>query len=606
MTTAAGTADADTAVLQLLRNGAAACRQTGRPDLTKTLEIAAARMRRPTTIVCVVGEYKQGKSHVINALAGRRIVSVHDDLATSAITIIGSGDQLRAVVHRTSDGERSKEEIPVDQLARYTVESDQGDIPSGIDLVEVAVPVSLLEPGFAIVDTPGVNAFRPSNERAVLDFLAYADGLVLATDASAELSPTELRFLTAALDVCPTVLVALSKIDLYPEWRRIADLDQRHLADIGLPESLVPISATLQDAAVAENDPGLAGESGFPDLRSAIKDGVIDNVKRRNRSRALGDLDRVLEPLRATEQARLEALEDPEQAERRLAELRRAQQAVARMREASAKWTIALNDGITDLRTSLDYRLRTEMRRQLQEADRHLAESDAKSSWDDVTEQLKTSLSELAYGVFDAVREGTDGIATQIADLIAEDLPDLDLGSAGVLDIDELWSSAERDPKADTPSLLTSGLSVLRGGYSGVLMLSMLAQLAGIAVLVPLSLGAGALFGAKQFRDERKRQRDRQRQEARTVLRQFLDQVQLELGNRIQLSVQESHRTLRDYFNDRIRRLSATYLNATRLLEESVAADDEKRRQLISQVGERITQLDRLAKAVSVESGRQP
>jgi len=56
-------ADVARAVAQLAR-------ECGREDLAQRLRGAAARATRPTTIICVVGEFKQGKSSLINALLG--------------------------------------------------------------------------------------------------------------------------------------------------------------------------------------------------------------------------------------------------------------------------------------------------------------------------------------------------------------------------------------------------------------------------------------------------------------------------------------------------------------------------------------------------------
>ena len=63
----------------------------GRGDLAGRLRIAAARATRPATIVCVVGEFKQGKSSLVNALVGAGVCPVDDDLATSAMTLIHHG-----------------------------------------------------------------------------------------------------------------------------------------------------------------------------------------------------------------------------------------------------------------------------------------------------------------------------------------------------------------------------------------------------------------------------------------------------------------------------------------------------------------------------------
>ncbi len=594
MTPTSAARPADDVVLGLLADGAAIGKGSGRSELPKALDIAAARIRRPATVVCVVGEYKQGKSHLINALVGHEICPVDDDLATAAITVIGYGERRGAVVRRHVDGEPIVEEIALDDVSRFAAETGSED-SGAVDMVEIALPSPLLDRGLAIVDTPGVNAFRPGDERAVLDFLPYADGLILVTDASTELSPLELRFLGAARQACPTVLVALSKVDLYPEWRRIADLDRAHLAEVGIPHALIPLSSTLRAVAVAEDDPDLAEESGFAVLLDALDEQVLARVRQLNRDRALGELDRIVTELRSVETTRLEALEDPDAAEQPLRELRRAEEAVARLREASAKWQVVLNDGISDLRSDLDHRLRTAVRELAQEADRRLTDEDPSTAWDTTIGDLKSSLGGLGQEAFDAVRAGTVDIGDRIGEMIAEDVPDWPLHGDAAIDVEALWSASDREVRAEGTSTLTSGLSVLRGGYSGMLMLGMLAQVAGIALLGPLSLGAGALFGARQYRDERKRQMERHRQQARTVLRQFLDQAYIELSTRTQRAVQDAHRSLRDHYSERIRRLSATYANAVRVLEESRDADQARRAQLTAATRQRLDAIDQLA-----------
>jgi hypothetical protein len=580
-------------MLTLLSEGSAICNDAGRTDLAHALAIATARLRRPSTVVCIVGEYKQGKSEVVNALAGRPVCPVDDDIATATITVIAHGDAPAAFVHRTEGGERTVDPVEIADIAALVTETEDGSAPSGIDMVEVVMPSEALADGLALVDTPGVNALRHGDDRAVLDFLPYADGLILVTDASAELSPPELRFLDAARERCPAVLVALTKIDVYPEWRRIAELDTRHLAELGLADRLVAVSSALESSG--EADDGLTGESGFMALRSAIDEHVVDPARRLGWSRAGDDLANALDRLRAAESARLDALDDPAAARQRLEELEAARAGVAQMRQASAKWLAALNDGMTDIRSQVDYRLRSSMRSRLQETDRRLTESRPDVVWEDLCEELRTALAEDAEGIFTVIREGTAEVAGRIGEMIAEETAGWDQGGAAAPRVEEIWAAQERELRSQGGNVLSGGLSVLRGGYSGMLMLGMLGQLAGIAALGAVTLGAGALFGVKQFRDERKRRTDQRRQEARTVLRGFLEEVQFELSARSQRALQEAHRSLRDEFGDRIQRLASEYATTAARLEDALSADADRRTELRAESIRRLEAIEALA-----------
>ena len=88
----------------------------------------------------------------------------------------------------------------------------------------------------------------------------------------------------------------------------------------------------------------------------------------------------------------------------------------------------------------------------------------------------------------------------------------------------------------------------------------------------PVLLGAGALFGGLQLRDERKRKVVQLRQAARQQVRQFLDDVQFEVGNEITNMVREVQRSLRDEFTDRLAELQRT---ATEAASRAQATHDQ-------------------------------
>ena len=78
--------------------------------------------------------------------------------------------------------------------------------------------------------------------------------MLLVSDASQEFTEPELRFLRQAQRICPNVAGVLSKTDLYPRWRKVADLDRGHLQQIGADMPLIPISSELRLQAAALRD----------------------------------------------------------------------------------------------------------------------------------------------------------------------------------------------------------------------------------------------------------------------------------------------------------------------------------------------------------------
>ena len=91
----------------------------------------------------------------------------------------------------------------------------------------------------------------------------------------------ELEFLASARGAGPPILVAITKVDMYPEWRRIVEIDEGHLATMGLAER--PFAAQL-GARRCTRRPPLERDSGFP----VFADVLVGDVVGRARISALG------------------------------------------------------------------------------------------------------------------------------------------------------------------------------------------------------------------------------------------------------------------------------------------------------------------------------
>jgi hypothetical protein len=572
------------AVPALLARGLEACSAWNRSDLAAKLRVAQARLTRPTTLVCVVGEYKQGKSTLVNALVGHPVCPVDDDLATSAITAVYGADTPAARVRRVIDGQSQVEEVSVEALGRYA--SEQGDPADrvGIELIEVGIPSPALEDGFTLVDTPGIGGFLQEHTAATLRFLGLADAVVFVTDASQELTAPEVAFLEQARQACPNLLVAVTKVDLYPEWRRIVERDRQHLETRGIEAELFTAAATLQIEGLSRGDTGLADESGVPALLAEFRARILEGAKRRSALRAVDELRWALERLLQPVEAELAILADPESAEATLGGLRSVQQRLTRLQEAGARWATVLNDGFTDLRSGTELELRTAVRSLLGQVDARLEELDPAPQWESLTGEVRRQVSLIATECLARIEEGATAIRDRIAGLLAdEEQGSPALADAEAVDATAVWDATQRELKVGRSQgvvgVLSTGLTALRGGASGIYLLGVAASLAGLALAGPVSLGAAALFGAKQVLDSRKAALKQRRQEARMILRQYIDEMNGEVGNRARQLIQDLHRSLRDHYAWRLQELSRSTAAALQATQETLARDQAGRKQ---------------------------
>ena len=138
------------------------------------------------------------------------------------------------------------EPVAVDDLAGWATGAQRAR------RIEVSHPAPLLQ-YLSLLDTPGVGGLDPAHATVALAAVDKATALLFVADASAPLSEPELTFLIAASERVDAVVFALTKIDAYPGWRRIAD-DNRALLRTHAPRfaeaSWFPVSASLAELAL--------------------------------------------------------------------------------------------------------------------------------------------------------------------------------------------------------------------------------------------------------------------------------------------------------------------------------------------------------------------
>jgi malate synthase len=107
--------------------------------------------------------------------------------------------------------------------------------------------------------------------------------------------------------------------------------------------------------------------------------------------------------------------------------------------------------------------------------------------------------------------------------------------------------------------------------------------LLGAAVVGPAVLGVAAVFGGKQVLDERRRQLADRRQQARSFLGGFVEEVRFEADGRLASLLDEVQRQMRARFADRIRELRRTFAESATALERATEqAESERRARLVA------------------------
>jgi len=572
-----------------------------RGDLATRVIGARDRAVRHETVIAIVGEFKRGKSSLVNGLLGESLCPVDDDVATAVLTLIRHGSDA-AFAWRTVEGERRREPVAREDLNALIRERAEDPRKAGLEFIEVHLENALLGRGLALVDTPGVGGLTPGYSATTLGYLHAVDALFFVMDSSAPLTAAELTFLQRAVAICPPTIGVLTKTDLYPEWRKIQATNNETLTATGLDVPIVPVSSVLRSEAFARRDGALNEESGYPELLGLVSNRVLDPARSGAAARSSADLIGALEHLGATLITEKASLEDPSTTSEQMANLAAQKERLDRLRGANSRWFTILNDEFTDLVSEADHQFRQSVRQASRKADDSVDAADPLDTFEALASELRETMAEASLKAIRDLESGADAIAERIAAILAEEDVRLGqlLGLSAALSVEELWTADAPAPRLVVENAATAWAS-LRGAQGGILVFGMLANLAGMVLTTGAMVGIGVLFGGKQILDERKRQVTARRQKARTAIRQYLDDVQFEVGKSTRDLGRVLQRQLRDHFSTRISESIASCASSADTLQRGLQSSEAQRGARLAEVGrelEVIADLHRRASAI--------
>jgi len=595
-----------------------------REDLADRLRLTRQQLDDPTVRVMVVGEFKQGKSSLVNALLNAPVCPVDDDVATSVPTVIryASEPQAHLVRRPESDppgvhggiGADDPTEVtdPIDFASVPVYASELGNPGNEMALlaVEIGLPRRILADGLVVVDTPGVGGLGSAHTAATIAALPSADVILFVSDASQEMTRTEFEFLRAAQDVCPVTAFVMTKTDFYPDWQQIRDLNANHLSRLANPVPLFTTSAALRMKAIESNDADLNQESGYQNLIEFLLT-TATAIAQEATAAVVADLRSAVGHLKGTFEGEKQILEDPSQGERLMAEFTRAKERTNALRDQAARWQVTLNDGVADLTSDFDHRLRGRLRQTSIEAEAALEEQVPGDIWDEFAEWLRRRVSHDLAQTYVELARRTDDLSQDVADHFddGQEILQVRLDPTGALS-----KASAIAPRTTIESIRagagTKAMTAMRGSYGGLLMFGMVAQMAGLAMLNPATVVIGALMGRKAVKDDRERQMTVQRQQAKATARQFIDDTGFEVGKEMKDSLKALHRQLRDYYQVRAeemnRSIAATMAAAKQIMASNQQQRDSRLRDVKAELGRLnglLTQVDALETTSGTSDG---
>ena len=225
----------------------------------------------------VVGEFKRGKSSVLNALIGADILPVGVVPLTSVATILEYGDEPMVRVMFLDDKER---QVSLNALRDYVTEKGNPANIKDVREVHIAWPSFWLKIGVRLIDTPGIGSVYQHNTDVTYRFLPKADAVLFLLSVDQPVGQAEYDFLKEVRQYAGRIFFLLNKSDLLSE----ADLDEstafasRVLSEaMGGTVPVFPISAKLALEGNKAGSEGLLRQSRFPIFNEALEGFLMED-----------------------------------------------------------------------------------------------------------------------------------------------------------------------------------------------------------------------------------------------------------------------------------------------------------------------------------------
>ena len=182
----------------------------GAEDIGEDARSLAERVSEGRFYVACVGQFKRGKSTLLNALTGSRVLPAAVVPITTVPTVIRHGRSARARIRLVA---ADWKDIPLEAVEDYVSEEKNPENQKQVAGVEVFVPSALLATGMCLVDTPGLGSVFAGNTAATQAFVPHIDAALIVVGADPPIAGEELALVEQVGRQVKDLLVVLNKAD---------------------------------------------------------------------------------------------------------------------------------------------------------------------------------------------------------------------------------------------------------------------------------------------------------------------------------------------------------------------------------------------------------
>jgi len=275
------------------------------------LEELVHKIRTDTLNMVVVGQFKRGKTCLINALLGVELLPTGVIPLTSIVTILNYQETVHIQVS-FQDGNSS--EIEPQELVEYVTEPGNPKNRKNVKQVVVSYPSPYLKDGVRLVDTPGVGSVYIHNTDVAYEYLPNCDAALFLLSVEQPVSQAEVDFLKDVQQYSDKIFFLLNKIDyvIEREIQESVEFTRQTIKEAtGLDVKVYPISAKLALEGKLKGSAALLDQSNLPAFSEVLNRFLVEEKSRILLLSVINNLLRIVSQARLHLELELQSLTCP-------------------------------------------------------------------------------------------------------------------------------------------------------------------------------------------------------------------------------------------------------------------------------------------------------
>jgi GTP-binding protein EngB required for normal cell division len=278
-------------LIQILRdaNAYVATPSANQAKILERLDSLRERLATERFQLAVLGQFKRGKSTLLNALLGQSVLPIGVVPVTAIATFLESATgrtrcgepaatpriRVTHVSGKVEEFEPTSTEALREKLTAFVTEEANPRNILNVARVDAFLPAELLERGVVLVDTPGVGSTHRHQTAAADAILPECDAALFVVSADPPITQIEIEYLARIRQTVARLIVVLNKIDIVEahEREKAATFLRDALVDHAGLDPFTPIfRLSARDALRAKesDDPEAFKSSGFVDLEKHL------------------------------------------------------------------------------------------------------------------------------------------------------------------------------------------------------------------------------------------------------------------------------------------------------------------------------------------------